>query len=193
MPPDTISAEGRKDDAYLALLGDIYAHLGETDRAEEIFRDAIAAIPTTIRRYLSLALLAISRPATLTGAKEDTPSRGKPAFPLRERFSGDWESLRFSKEILRKRRQQFERAVEMLPEWPGSYSTLGVFYFQTGQIAKAKEVLSRFKNSSANSVLDVNRIEQVLAQAPETNSAANQPMTMAEQGADAATRTLARR
>ena len=56
---------------------------------------------------------------------------------------------------------------------------LGVFYFQTGQIAKAKEVLGRFKNSSANSVLDTSRIEQVLAQAPETNSAANQPMTTA--------------
>ena len=39
--------------------------------------------------------------------------------------------------------------MDLLPEWPGSYSTLGVFYFQTGQIAKAKEVLDRFKNSNA--------------------------------------------
>jgi hypothetical protein len=66
----------------------------------------------------------------------------------------------------------------MLPEWPGAYSTLGVFYFETGQIAKAKEVLDRFKNSNTGG-LDINRIEQVLAQAPETAPAANEPMPMA--------------
>jgi hypothetical protein len=66
----------------------------------------------------------------------------------------------------------------LLPEWPGSYSTLGVFYFQTGQIDKAKEVLNRFKSSSASG-LDVNRIEQVLAQAPETSPAPNEPMSAA--------------
>ena len=76
---------------------------------------------------------------------------------------------------------QFERAVDLLPEWPGSYSTLGVFYFQTGQIAKAKEVLDRFKNSSASGGLDVNRIEQVLAQAPATATPPEtEPMTMAD-------------
>jgi len=36
---------------------------------------------------------------------------------------------------------KFEHAVDLLPEWAGSYSMLGVFYFQTGQIDKAKEVL----------------------------------------------------
>ena len=61
--------------------------------------------------------------------------------------------------------ERLERAVDLLPEWPGSYSTLGVFYYQTGQIAKAREVLNRFKGSSAGG-LDVNRIEEVLARAP---------------------------
>jgi hypothetical protein len=67
----------------------------------------------------------------------------------------------------------------LLPDWPGSYSTLGVFYFQTGQIDKAKEVLNRFKNSSERGALDINRIEQVLATAPATTPAGNEPMTMA--------------
>ena len=61
--------------------------------------------------------------------------------------------------------QQLERAVDLLPEWPGGYSTLGVFYFQTGQIDKAREVLNRFKNSNASGSLDIDRIEQVLDQA----------------------------
>ena len=68
--------------------------------------------------------------------------------------------------------------MDTLPEWPGSYSTLGVFYFQTGQIEKAKEVLGRFKNSKAGG-FDVNRIEQVLEQASPTTPASNAPMPMA--------------
>jgi tetratricopeptide (TPR) repeat protein len=62
--------------------------------------------------------------------------------------------------------RQFERAVDLLPEWPGGYSTLGVFYFQIGQVEKAKETLNRFKESSANASLDISRIEQVLDRAP---------------------------
>ena len=67
------------------------------------------------------------------------------------------------------------RAVNLLPEWPGSYSTLGIFYYQTGEIAKARELLARFKGSNAGG-LDVNRIEQALAQAPEQPSTLNEPM-----------------
>jgi tetratricopeptide (TPR) repeat protein len=74
--------------------------------------------------------------------------------------------------------ERLERAVELLPEWPGSYSTLGVFYFQTGQIAKAREVLDRFKGSSAGG-LDVNRIEDVLSRTPAKSSSALEPMSMA--------------
>jgi len=55
---------------------------------------------------------------------------------------------------------------------------LGVFYFQTGQIAKAKNVLERFRNSNARGGLDVNRIEQVLAKAPATAPEGNMPLTM---------------
>ena len=75
--------------------------------------------------------------------------------------------------------ERFEHAVDLLPEWPGSYSTLGVFYFQTGQIEKAREVLDRFKNSNAGGGLDVNRIEQVLAQTPPTSPIGNAPMSIA--------------
>jgi tetratricopeptide (TPR) repeat protein len=61
--------------------------------------------------------------------------------------------------------QQLERAVELLPEWAGSYSTLGVFYYETGQVDKAREVLNRFKGSNAGG-LDVSRIEDALSHAP---------------------------
>jgi Tfp pilus assembly protein PilF len=76
--------------------------------------------------------------------------------------------------------QQFERAVELLPEWAGSYSTLGVFYYETGQVDKAREVLNRFKGSNAGG-LDVNRIEQALSQAPPASSTSGELSTAARQ------------
>jgi cytochrome c-type biogenesis protein CcmH/NrfG len=73
---------------------------------------------------------------------------------------------------------RLERAVDLLPEWPGSYSTLGVFYFQTGQITKAREALNRFKGSNAAGSLDVSRIEQALARAPATTASQPAPMSL---------------
>jgi tetratricopeptide (TPR) repeat protein len=72
--------------------------------------------------------------------------------------------------------QHLERAVDLLPEWSGSYSTLGVFYYQTGQIDKAREVLNRFRGSNAAGGLDVNRIEEALSKAPASSSSATEPM-----------------
>jgi len=40
-------------------------------------------------------------------------------------------------------------------------------------------VLDRFKNSNERGALDINRIEQVLAQAPATTPTGDEPMTMA--------------
>jgi tetratricopeptide (TPR) repeat protein len=172
-----VSEGGRKDDAYLALLGDIYAHLNDAAHAEEIYRDAISRNPDNDQDYLALALLQLrehniaSAQQTLEQGQARVPGSGKILWGLGLASALEGNTAAAG--------QHFERAVEMLPEWPGSYSTLGVFYFQTGQIDKAKEVLSRFKNSSGSGALDINRIEQVLAQAPATSPAANEPMTMA--------------
>jgi tetratricopeptide (TPR) repeat protein len=172
-----VSEQGRKDDAYLALLGDIYAHLNDAAHAEEIYRDAISRNPDNDQDYLALALLQL-REHDIAGAKQ-TLVRGQARVPGSGRILWGLGLASALEGNTAEAGQHFERAVEMLPEWPGSYSTLGVFYFQTGQIDKAKEVLSRFKNSSGSGTLDINRIEQVLDQAPATSPAANEPMTMA--------------
>ncbi len=172
-----VSSQGRKGDSYLALLGDIYAHLGDNTRATEIFQSAISRNPDNDQDYLSLALLQFrenniaAAKATLAKGQSHTPGSGKILWGL-----GLASALEGNTEEAAK---QFEHAVDLLPEWPGSYSTLGVFYFQTGQIDKAKEVLDRFKNSDASGGLDVNRIEQVLAQAPAISPIGNAPMPIA--------------
>jgi tetratricopeptide (TPR) repeat protein len=168
-----ISQNGRQDDTYLALLGDIYAHLGDAARATEIFRDAIRRNPDNDQYYLSLALVQLrgndvnGAAATLRQGLTRIPSSGKISWGLGVVSVLEGKTPQAA--------ERLERAVSLLPEWPGSYSTLGIFYYQTGEIAKARELLARFKGSNAGG-LDVNRIEQALAQAPERPSTVNEPM-----------------
>src|ERR1700730_6115150 len=64
-----MSAQGQQDDAFLALLGDIHANLGDTARAAEIFRDAIRRNPDNDQYYLSLTLVEL-RQNDVSGAEE---------------------------------------------------------------------------------------------------------------------------
>jgi tetratricopeptide (TPR) repeat protein len=172
-----VSEQGRKDNAYLALLGDIYAHLGDTTRATQVYEDALTRNPDNDQDYLSLSLLQL-RENSIAEAKQ-TLLRGQARVPSSGKILWGLGIVSALEGNTPQAADQLARAVDLLPEWPGSYSTLGVFYFETGQIDKAKEVLNRFKNSSKSGALDIDRIEQVLAQAPATSPAAKEPMTMA--------------
>jgi len=169
----TVSAEGQKDDAYLALLGDIYSHLGDATHSAQIFQDAIRRNHDNDQYYLSLALAQLragslsDAEATLKAGVTRIPSSGKIQWGLGVLSALHGDSAGAA--------EQLGRAVDLLPEWAGGYSTLGVFYYQTGQYDKAREVLSRFKGSRSGG-LDVNRIEQALANAPQTSAVVAQPL-----------------
>ena len=171
-----VSSAGQQDAAFLALLGDIHAHLGNTTKAEGIFRDAIKLNPDNDQSYLSLTLVQL-RSKDVSGA-EQTLQKGLARIPSSGKIQWGLGIVSVLEGNTAQAAERLERAVELLPEWPGSYSTLGVFYFQTGQIAKAREVLDRFKGSSAGG-LDVNRIEAVLSRTPARPSSAQEPMSMA--------------
>ena len=171
-----VSSAGQQDAAFLALLGDIHAHLGNTTKAEGIFRDAIKLNPDNDQSYLSLTLVQL-RSKDVSGA-EQTLQKGLARIPSSGKIQWGLGIVSVLEGNTAQAAERLERAVELLPEWPGSYSTLGVFYFQTGQIAKAREVLDRFKGSSAGG-LDVNRIEEVLSRTPAKPSSAQEPMSMA--------------
>jgi tetratricopeptide (TPR) repeat protein len=159
-----ISEAGRKDDACLTLMGDILGHTGDATQAAGIFRDAIARNPDDDQNYLSLALIDLrsndvaAAQQTLAKGQSRIPSSGKIywGLGLASALAGNIDQAT----------ARFERAVDLLPEWPGAYSTLGVFYFQIGQVDKAREVLKRFRDSSVGPSLDISRIEQVLDRAP---------------------------
>jgi tetratricopeptide (TPR) repeat protein len=172
-----VSEHGKKDDAYLALLGDIYAHMGDTAHATEVYEDAIARNPDNDQDYLSLSLTQLHQ-NDIAAAKQ-TLLKGQARIPGSGKILWGLGIISALEGNTPQAAEQLSRAVDMLPEWSGSYSTLGIFYYQTGQITKAREVLDRFKNSNANGGFDVNRIEQALAQAPEMPSTGDQPMPMA--------------
>ena len=173
-----ISEEGRNDDAYLALLGDIYAHMGNNVPAAQIFTDAIRRNPDNDQAYLSLALLDL-RTGNVDGGRK-TLLKGQARIPASGKIYWGLGLTSALEGNSAQAAQQLERAVDLLPEWPGGYSTLGVFYFETGQVAKAKEVLDRFKNSSASGALDVDRLEQVLDRASSAQPTGSEPLTITD-------------
>src|SRR5207249_11488382 len=75
-----ISAAGQQDDTCLSLLGDIYAHLGNSAKSIEIFRDAIARNPDNDQYYLSLTLVQL-RTGDLRSA-EQTLKKGQDRIPV---------------------------------------------------------------------------------------------------------------
>jgi tetratricopeptide (TPR) repeat protein len=173
-----VSPDEQKDDAYMALLGDIYAHMGSADPARKIFQDEIVRNPDNDQAYLSLALLDL-RSGDTAGARRillrghaRIPGSGKLywGLGLTAAMQGNSDDAA----------SNLERAVDLLPEWSGGYSTLGIYYFQTGQVTKAREVLNRFKNSSANASLDIDRIAQVLDQAAPMSAAESGPTALAD-------------
>jgi tetratricopeptide (TPR) repeat protein len=167
----TLSTTGQQDDASLALLGDIESHLGNSGRATEIFRSAIARNPDNDQYYLSLTLVQLREDNVV--AAEQTLRKGLARMPGSGKLIWGQGLISVMQGNTKEAAQSLERAVELMPEWAGSYSTLGVFYYQTGQIEKAREVLDRFKGSNAGG-LDIGRIEQALAKAPQKTPAAQQ-------------------
>jgi len=174
----SVSAQGQQDDALLALLGDIYAHMNDSARAAQIFRDAIARNPDNDQYYLSLTLVELRQGDAR--AAEETLQKGLARVPGSGKILWGLGIVSVLEGKTGQAAERLERAVELLPEWAGSYSTLGVFYYETGQVEKAREVLNRFKGSNAGG-LDVNRIEQALSKAPASTSSTGEMSVDARQ------------
>jgi tetratricopeptide (TPR) repeat protein len=158
-----VSAQGQKDTSYLALLADILAHLGQYDEAVKLLRQDIAENPDQDQAYLSLALVhlragkvALAREILQQGLAR-TPDAGELLWGM-----GVVSVMEGQEE---KAEQYLRKSVDVLPQWPGSYSALALLYFQTGQIGKARETTERFRQAGPGGGLDVQRIEQALSAA----------------------------
>jgi tetratricopeptide (TPR) repeat protein len=174
---EQVSSVGQQDDSFLSLLADIKAHLGQPPEALQIYKNAIRRNPDNDQYYLSLALLQLRQ--NDPSSAEKTLREGLSRIPGSGKLLWGQGLVSALVGKTAQAAQLLAEAVDLMPEWPGSYSTLGVFYYQTGQIEKAKEVLNRFKGSNAGGGLDVNRIEEALEKAPAMPLVVTEPMPAA--------------
>jgi len=158
---DQISGQGREDESYLALLGDLDARLGKFSEAEEVYRRLINKSPDNETHYLSLALSQLGV-GDLTGAGEILRA-GLSRVPDSGRIEWGLGVLCVMAPQCQKADEHFERALDLLPDWPSAYSALAVFYLSTGQVAKAREVFKRYQASFPRGPFDTKVIEQELA------------------------------
>ena len=172
----TISSAGQQDDAVPGLARRYRSASRRLCQGDGNFSIGHQPQPDNDQYYLSLTLVQL-RESDLPGA-EQTLQKGLARIPGSGKIIWGQGLISVMKGNTSIAAEKLERAVELLPEWAGSYSTLGVFYYQTGQIEKAREVLNRFKGSNAGG-LDIGRIEQALSKAPTQDSASQQSIPLA--------------
>src|SRR5438445_11794054 len=59
-----------------------------------------------------------------------------------------------------------KKAVDLTPSRESGYSALGIFYYETGQLSEARQILQRYQDLFPHGTLDVGRIRQALDAAP---------------------------
>lgn len=158
-----ISPQGQNDPSTLALLGDTEARLGDLSGAESALRKAIRTSPDEDRYYLSLALVEILS-GNLPGARQ-TLAEGKARIPDSGRIVWGTGVLAVMEGNNPQAESEFEQALDLMPEWESSYSALGTFYFDTGQVAKAKQTLDRYAELFPHGFLNVDNLRRVLTDA----------------------------
>jgi tetratricopeptide (TPR) repeat protein len=171
-----LSPSAESDDTMLALLGDIYAHLGRTPEAVSIFGAAVQKNPENEQYYLSLALTHLR--AGNNQAAEKSLQQGLARIPNSGKLF--WGMGIFL--ALAGKTEQAEdflnRAVDLMPEWQSGYATLGLFYYETGQMAKARETLERYARSFPRGGINVGRLKQVMAAAPAAQDNLSKPKSL---------------
>ena len=160
---DQFSPQGRGDVSYLALLADTDTRLGRLSEAQAAYRKVIEKSPDNELHYLSMALSQL-RGGDTRGA-EQTLALGRSRIPDSGRIVWGMGVLAVMKGNSKEAEGYFVHALELLPEWPSAYSALAVLYFDTGQLAKTREIFERYQTIFPRGPFDTSRIETEMAEA----------------------------
>jgi tetratricopeptide (TPR) repeat protein len=165
-----VSPEAQKDDAYLALLGDIYARTGHTAEALKVLRQAILHSPDNDQYYFSLALAELR--ADDAGQAYRTLRQGLARVP-------DSGSLYWGLGVVSILRGDaslgetyLKKALDLAPSRESTFTALGVFYYEVGRITEARKVLERYSEIFPHGSMDVDRIRETLDAAHASSKAA---------------------
>lgn len=160
---DRLSPSARIGAPALALRGDAEARLGRFSAAKSSLEKAVQASPDKDGYYLSLALAEIQS-GDLAGAA-NTLARGKAQIPDSGLIAWGHGVLAVVQGRNEDAQRYFETALDLMPEWESSYSALGTFYFDTGQISKARQTLDRYARIFPHGRLNVAALRRTLAAA----------------------------
>ncbi len=174
-----VSRAGQREPTFLSLRGDIEAHLGRTDDAVRDYRQVIAENPDSDQNYLALAL-AYLRSGGVVQARQ-VLAQGLTHTPDSGVLFWGMGVLAAAENKPSEAEQYLNKALDLMPQWPASYSALGFLYYETGQIQKAREILKEFTKNGPRGALDVQNIERVLSAARQKESAFRQPARFSPQ------------
>lgn len=163
----TVSSGGQKDSSYLALLGDVYAHLGRMEEAVRSFQQAIVASPDNDQYYASLALAHL-RAGHIDQAKA-TVQDGLARIPDSGTLYWGLGVIAVVEDNARQAEAYFKKAQELLPTRETAFTSLGILYYEAGRIDDAREVLRRCAEMFPHGMIDVEKINQALDAAVQSN------------------------
>jgi len=175
-----VSTESQKDGTFLALAGDIYSRMGQTSEAIQNLRRAYLASPNNDQYCFSLALAELQ--SGNTEAARETLQQGLTRVP----DSGILYWGMGIASVLQNNANQAEaslkKAVDLSPSREGILMTLGIFYYETGQIENAKQILQRYTEMFPEGSMNVDKMRATLDAAAVEKKSSNKS---AELSADA--------
>ncbi len=155
-----VSPESQKDGAFLALAGDIYGRMGRTSDAIQNLRKAYLASPGNDQYCFSLALAELR--SGNTEAARETLQSGLTRVP----DSGILYWGMGITSVLQNQPKQAEaslrKAVDLSPSREGILMTLGIFYYEAGQIENAKQVLNRYTEMFPEGSMNADKMRATL-------------------------------
>ena len=168
-----ISPAGQKDSSYLALTGDVYAHLGRSSDAVRNLQQAVASAPDSDQYQVSLALAQL-RAGDADGA-DQTVRAGLARIPDSGALYWAAGVAAVVRGHARDAEDYLRKAAELMPSRETAIATLGVFYYEAGRIVEAREVLRRCTEMFPQGTMDVQKISDALDAASNSKSSSEKP------------------
>jgi tetratricopeptide (TPR) repeat protein len=155
-----VSAESQKDGAFLALAGDIYGRMGRTSEAIQNLRRAYVASPGNDQYCFSLALAELR--SGNTEAARETLRRGLTRVPDSGILYWGLGIASVLQNDPNQAEASLKKAIDLSPSREGILMTLGIFYYEAGQIENAKQVLQRYAELFPEGSMNVDKMRATL-------------------------------
>jgi tetratricopeptide (TPR) repeat protein len=155
-----LSPAAMKTSDYLALLADVALQQERPADAIEALRQAILNSPDHDQYYVSLALAYLQAGdaeqayTTLQSGLRRIPDSGRLYWGLgiaSVARSSDADAETYLK-----------KAIDLMPASESAFLALGMFYYQTGRLIEARDMLDRYVAAFPHPAMDVSRIRATL-------------------------------